>query len=229
MKDAIPILLGYFGVSIAFGVLASRVGFPAWASQLASLTHVSGTGQFALVNVTELGGGLFEVLFAIVVLNTRYILMSISLSQKLSSNVSILQRLAIAMADTDEIVAVALKSKKAISCAYVMGLFSSSYFGWNIGTFTGVFFSELLPSYVVNSLGIGLFAMFVAIIVPAAKESRAMALCVGMSAFINLILYFRPKSIRLSESWNLMIAGVVSAVITSVMFPEYSNEEEEAK
>lgn len=220
LKDAVPILLGYFGVSLAFGVLSGRTGFPAWSTQLMSLTHVSGTGQFALVKVSDAGGGLFEVLFAIVVLNIRYILMAISLAQKLSPDTGLVKRLAIAMADTDEIVAVCLKSKKAIGFAYISGLFASSYFGWNAGTFAGIFCSEYFPVQVVNALGIGLYAMFVAIIVPAAKESRPMLLCVAMAAAVNLILNFLPAAIRLNGSWNMLIAGIFSAVVTSVLFPE---------
>jgi predicted branched-subunit amino acid permease len=220
MIDALPIFFGYLSVGFAFGIYAIKSGFPIWSPILMSLTHLSGTGQFALVKVANNGGGIFEICFAISVLNIRYILMALSISQRLSPSISLKQRLLIAMADTDEIIAVALKSYGLVTFAYIMGLFLSSYAGWNLGTLLSVLGGALLPQCVINALGIALYAMFVAIIIPDAKRFRPMLYCISTAAILNIAFRFFPTAIRPNQSWSILIAGIVAAVIISAIYPE---------
>ena len=130
MIDALPIFFGYLSVGFAFGIYAIKSGFPIWSPILMSLTHLSGTGQFALVKVANNGGGIFEICFAISVLNIRYILMALSISQRLSPSISLKQRLLIAMADTDEIIAVVYDWKGCVEENY---LFTPEDFGKFVG------------------------------------------------------------------------------------------------
>lgn len=218
--DALPIFFGYLSVGFAFGIYALKIGFPIWSPILMSLTHLSGTGQFALVKVADHGSGLIEICFAVSVLNIRYILMALSISQRLAPGISIWQRLMIAMADTDEIIAVALKSHGAVTFAYMMGLFLSSYAGWNLGTLLSVVGTTLLPQYIINALGIALYAMFVAIIIPEAKRHRPMLYCISIAAILNIILHILPSSIRPNGSWGILISGIAAAIIISAIYPE---------
>ncbi len=218
--DALPIFFGYLSVGFAFGIYALKSGFPIWSPILMSLTHISGTGQFALVKVANNGSGIFEICIAVSVLNIRYILMALAISQRLSPSISIWQRFLIAMADTDEIIAVALKSRTLVTFAYIMGLFISSYAGWNLGTLLSVVGGTLLPQCIINALGIALYAMFIAIIIPDAKRHRPMLYCISIAALLNIALKFAPMCIRPSSSWSILIAGIVAAVIISAIYPE---------
>ena len=225
--DALPIFFGYLSVGFAFGIYALKSGFPIWSPILMSLTHISGTGQFALVKVANIGSGIFEICIAVTVLNIRYILMALSISQRLSPSISIWQRMMIAMADTDEIIAVALKQRTLVTFAYMMGLFLSSYAGWNLGTLLSVIGGTLLPQCVINALGIALYAMFVAIIIPDAKRFRPMLYCISIAAILNITLKFLPLCIRPNGSWSILIAGITAAVIISAIYPEKNAAEQE--
>lgn len=222
--DALPIFFGYLSVGFAFGIYALKSGFPIWSPILMSLTHISGTGQFALVKVANIGSGIFEICIAVSVLNIRYILMALAISQRLSPNISIWRRFLIAMADTDEIIAVALKSRTLVTFAYIMGLFISSYAGWNLGTLLSVIGGTLLPQCIINALGIALYAMFIAIIIPDAKRHRPMLYCISIAALLNIVLKFVPMCIRPNSRWSILIAGIVAAVIISAIYPEKHQE-----
>ena len=227
--DALPIFFGYLSVGFAFGIYALKSGFPIWSPILMSLTHLSGTGQFALVKVANTGSGIFEICIAVSVLNIRYILMALAISQRLSPSISIWQRLMIAMADTDEIIAVALKSRTLVTFSYMMGLFLSSYAGWNLGTLLSALGGTLLPQCVINALGIALYAMFIAIIIPDAKRHRPMLYCISIAAILNIILKFLPTDVRPNASWSILIAGIVAAVIISAIYPERASTSLEAQ
>lgn len=227
VKDALPIALGYFSVSFAFGMLAIEKGLPLWAPMLTSLTNFTGTGQFAGVGLMATGAMFTEIAFTIFIINIRYILMSISLSQKLPAGITFWQRLIIAFGNTDEIFAVSIRKQQPLNFRYLLGLIFFSYFGWNLGTVAGVFASAALPESVMSALGIALFAMFIAIIIPPARESKPVAIILLIAVALSCLLNFVPFLKGLGSGWNIILCGVVSAAVGALCFPV--KEEEEAQ
>jgi len=222
LVDALPIFFGYLSVGFAFGIKASQDGHPAWSPVLMSATHISGTGQFAVVDILHSGGDFAAALVAVVALNLRYVLMALAVAQRLPASMGLAPRLLVAMADTDEIVGVAVRQRSPLNFPYMMGLLLSSYAGWLLGTAVGVapMLRSLLPPTLVNSLGIALYAMFLAIILPEARRTRPILLCVALAAAASVVLRLLPTG--LGAGWITLASGIASAVVAAMLFPKRS-------
>lgn len=219
VRDGLPIALGYLSVSFAFGMICIQKGLPAWAPILISLTNFTGTGQFAGADLIAAGAMFAEIAFTVLIINMRYLLMSLSLSQKLEPNMALIKRLAIAFGNTDEIFAVAIRQNGELNFTYMMGLILSSFSGWVGGTVLGVFASSFLPYALQSALGIAIYAMFIAIIIPAAKESKPITRVVIIAVIMSCIFYYTPVLSSVSKGWVIIICGIISSAFGGYFFP----------
>ena len=146
-------------------MICIQKGLPVWAPILISLTNFTGTGQFAGADLIAAGAAFAEIAFTVLIINMRYLLMSLSFSQKLEQKMTLIKRLAIAFGNTDEIFAVAMRQNGELNFTYMMGLILSAFSGWVAGTVLGVFASSFLPDTLQSALGIAIYAMFIAIII----------------------------------------------------------------
>ena len=126
-KDGIPIALGYISVAFAFGMLAVSKNMPAWSPILISITNFTGTGQFVGMDLIVLGATCAEIACTLFIINIRYMLMSLSLSQKLSSEITLPQRLFIAFGNTDEIYAISMQQNGLLNFRYMFGIIICSF------------------------------------------------------------------------------------------------------
>ncbi|MEG0615142.1 MAG: AzlC family ABC transporter permease, partial [Oscillospiraceae bacterium] len=122
VKDGIPIALGYLSVSFAFGMLAISKGLPIWSPILISATNLTGTGQFVGMGLISTGAAFVEIACTIFVINIRYMLMSLSMSQKIHEKVTLPQRFLIAFGITDEIFGVSMQKTLPLTFKYMSGL-----------------------------------------------------------------------------------------------------------
>lgn len=223
-KDGIPIALGYLSVSLAFGILAVNSGQPWWAPVVTSLSNFTGTGQFVGIDLIAVNASLTEICFTLLVINLRYLLMSLSLSQRVRPEMKLVPRMAIAFGITDEVFAVSLEQEAPLSGRYLAGLILSSYAGWVGGTIIGVLAGSVIPESVRTAMGIALYAMFIAIIIPPSRESLPVRLTVVIAVVISCGLYVLfPK---LGSGWSMIIAGVAAAAVMSVLKPVKTEEAE---
>ena len=169
LKKGFPIALGYIPVSFTFGLMAVGGGLPPLTAVLISLTNLTSAGQFAGTNLILEGAGYLEIILATIVINIRYMLMSLSLSQKINPGITSLQRLIFGFGITDETFSIASLENGKLSYSYMIGLITGPILGWTLGTALGAFISSALPPLIGNAMGIALYAMFIAIIVPPAK------------------------------------------------------------
>lgn len=219
VKDGIPIALGYLSVAFTFGVLCINKGFPVWIPTLISMTNLTGTGQFVGVDLIAAGATLIELCVTMLIINIRYTLMSLSLSQKLHKSVTLPQRFLIAFGNTDEIYAVSMGKYGELKFRYMLGIILCSYCGWVGGTLLGSIGGSFFPPMLLSAFGITLFAMFIAIIVPPAKSSKPIFLVIILSIAISCIFYFTPILKLLSSGWVIIICAIVSTTIIAVIFP----------
>lgn len=224
IKDGVPIALGYFPVSFTFGILATSYGFNWWEATLISMLNLTSAGQFAGLNIMHASGGLIEMALSQLVINLRYSLMSISLSQKVDQTVRGIYRWALAFGNTDEIFAVASSQQGSISRRYLFGLITLPFFGWTGGTLCGALLGAILPARLEEALGIALYGMFIAIVVPAVKRSRPVLMVVAIAALLSCVFYYIPGLNQISSGFTIIICGVVASAIGAVLFP-ISDEE----
>lgn len=225
-KDGMPIALGYFSVAFAFGMLAVSKNFKPWVPIVISFTNFTGTGQFAGLDLMFAGSAYFEIAFTILIINLRYSLMSLSLSQKLDDSVTVFQRFMIAFGNTDEIYAVAMQQNGLLNYRYMAGLILCSYAGWTGGTALGAFASSIVPKTILGALGITLYAMFIAIIIPPARKSFPIALIILTAAVMSCIIRYVPVFSGISSGWTIIICGVVSSAAGALFFPVCEEKED---
>ncbi len=224
-RDGLPILLGYLSVAFAFGMLGTERGMPFWAPTLVSVTNFTGTGQFVGVTMLTNGAALLEIAITIFIINIPYFLMSLSFSQILDDNMPMWKRLIVAFGNTDEIFAVSMQQKGLLNFRYMMGLILSSYAGWVGGTFIGSVASSILPKAIISALGIAIFAMFIAIVVPPAKRSKPILMVILIAVGMSCIFKYVPVLNQLSSGWVVIICGVTASLIGAICCPMAETEE----
>lgn len=228
-KQSIPIALGYFPVSFTFGLMAVNGGIPVWIVILISMTNLTSAGQFAGTNLIIAGAGLAEITITTFVINIRYMLMSLSLSQKITQGMSNTKRWLLSFGITDETFTVAAMQKKEITFAFMTGLEVLPYIGWALGTAAGSIVCTLLPHTLQNSMGIALYAMFIALVIPAAKKSKAALTVAACAIFISSVIKWVPVFSEISGGWRIIIATLISCTIGAKVFPLQEVEPEVAE
>ncbi len=219
ISDGLPIGLGYLSVSFAFGVQASILGIPFYMSLFISMTNLTSAGQLAGLTVIASLGTFLEIILTQLIINSRYFLMSLTLSQKVDESFSIGQRFFLSAFVTDEIFAVASNKRGLINKKYFFGLVILPYIGWATGTLLGAVAGSSLPVQITNALGIALYAMFIAIIIPPAISVKGVLPCVLMATALSSAFYFIPIFANLPNGFRYIISAVVSALITAYFFP----------
>lgn len=219
LKDGIPIAIGYFAVSFSFGIVAMKGGLSVLQAVVTSLTNVTSAGQFAGLKIIAAGGLIVELILTQFIINLRYALMSLSLSQKLDESVTLWQRLMIAFANTDEVFAVAMAHQKSLTWKYMMGLEIIPILGWTTGTAVGAVACNLLPKSLSIALSVALYGMFVAIVVPVARKSRPVMVVVLLAIVLSCILTYVPVFAFIPDSMICIICTIVASAAGAWLFP----------
>ncbi len=227
LKDGIPICLGYFSVSFAFGIFAVENGLTVLQAVAISLLNLTSAGQLAGVPIITGDGSLLELALSQVVINSRYSLMSVSLAQKLSPNVKFRDKLLIAFANTDENFAVAVSHKEDIGKRYMFGLILLPILGWTSGTLIGAVAGNILPEIVSAALGLAIYGMFVAIVVPVAKKEKATLLCVLFSIVLSCAFKYLPLLKAVPSGFTVIICAVIASAVFAIIAPIKTEESKE--
>ena len=217
IKRGFPICLGYIPVSFTFGLIAMKMGFSPVQATLISLTNMASAGQFAGIRLIEGGAPYIELIITTFVINLRYFLMSLSLSQKVAPDMPFYKRAVMAYCITDEVFALAAMEPEEVSFPFFGGLMLTPILGWTSGTLLGAVASGLLSPMVQGCMGIALYCMFIAIIIPPARKSRKVALAVVVAAFLSCMFKYVPGLNELSKvgggGWAIITAAILGAAI----------------
>ncbi|MCI6675606.1 MAG: AzlC family ABC transporter permease [Clostridiales bacterium] len=226
IRDGVPICLGYLSVSFAYGMMAVNSGMPIWSTVLISLSNLTSAGQFAGTNLILAGGTYLEIAMTTFIINIRYFLMSLTMSQKIDSSMTMLQRFGISFGITDEIFAVSMQHPRDLTAPYMAGLILTPVIGWTMGTFFGGILTSLMPKMFSNALNIALYGMFIAIIVPPAREQKAVLFTVVLAIVMSVAFTYLPVLSLLSGGWGIIIITVIVSAIAAWFFPADDKQEE---
>ena len=228
IQNGVPIALGYLAVSFTLGIAARNAGLTALQGAAASVTTVASAGEYAGFNVIQAGAGYIEMAIMMLVINARYLLMSCSLSlSKARTDLPLIHRLLIGWGITDEIFGVASIVPDKLNPWYNYGMMAISIPAWTIGTAVGIAVGNILPHHVVSALGVGLYGMFLAIIIPPGRKNKVIAGLVAISMAASLAMSVLPVVSHISSGMRTIILTVVVAGIAAVLFPV--KEEEHAQ
>ena len=225
LKDGIPIGVGYLSVSFAFGIFATGAGLSILEALLVSLFNVTSAGQLAAVPIIVSLGSYLELALTQLVINLRYSLMSVSLSQRLGESVRLRDRFLIAFLNTDEVFAVSSARGCLLGRRYFFGIMLVPYLGWSLGTLLGAIAGNVLPEIVIASLGIAIYAMFIAIVVPVARSERNVLFVVLASILLSSAFYYLPIINQIPRGFVIVISAVSVSALFSFIAPVKEEEE----
>ncbi len=227
LHDGIPIALGYLSVSFTFGIQCIANGLSWWQAFLISLTNLTSAGQFAGLGIITSGAGFyFEMACTQFVINLRYALMGLSLSQKADKSVKGVHRWGVGFGITDEIFVVAMGNRSEVSNKYMYGLILLPVIGWSGGTLLGAVAGSVLPEAVRSALCIAIYGMFLAIIIPPAKKSSAVLKVILIAVALSCCFRYVPVMNKVSGGFAIIISTIVAATIGALLFPVPEKTEE---
>ena len=225
LRDGIPISLGYFAVAFTLGIVAKKAGLTAFQAGLATgLTNASAGGYAGFTLIAE-GGSYIAMALSQLIVNARYLLMSCALSQKLNPKTSLLHRAAIAFDVTDEVFGISIAVDGELNPFYNYGAMTVAIPGWALGAFFGVLMGNVLPTRIVSALGVGLYGMFMAIIIPPARKNKIIAGIVAISFLLSFAFAKLPFISQVSSGMQVIILTVVISLAAAILFPVKEEEE----
>ena len=228
VRRGMPVGVGYLSVSFGFGTLAASQGIRVLDAFLISATNVTSAGQFAGLTLMLAGAGLWEVILTQLIINSRYALMSLALSQRMGEKIGLIPRLLAAFMNTDEIFALAMSRKEPLTVPYLLGLGLLPFLGWTAGTVLGALAGSVLPEAIRTALGVMLYGMFIAIVIPPAKKERPVLVAVLIALVCSCLLDWVPVFEKVSAGISIVICTVLAAGICAALFPISEEEAEEA-
>ena len=225
VRRGLPVGVGYFSVSFGFGAMAASQGIRALDAALISVTNLTSAGQFAGLTLIVAAAGLWEVILTQIVINSRYALMSLALSQRMGSRIGVLPRLLIAFFNTDEIFALAMAEKQPLTVPFLMGLGLTPILGWTAGTLCGALAGSDLPLSIRTAVGVMLYGMFIAIVVPPAKKEQSVLITVILALVLSCLFKWVPGLNGVSAGIAIVACTVVAAAVCAWLFPIPEEEE----
>ena len=224
VNRGLPVGMGYFSVSFGFGAMAVSQGLGAWDAALISLTNMTSAGQFAGLTVIVAAASLWEMVLTQLIINSRYALMSLALSQRMGQRIGLLPRLLIAFFNTDEIFALAMSRTEPLTVPYLLGLGTLPILGWTGGTLCGGLAGSVLPVSIRGALGVMLYGMFVAIVVPPARQEKPVLAVVTLAVVLSCLFSWTPGLKDVSAGISIVICTVAAAAVCAVLFPVADEE-----
>lgn len=228
IKDGLPIALGYFAVSFTLGITARNAGLSAVQAMVASLTNNASAGEYAAFSLIAAGASYLEVAIMTLISNARYLLMSCALSQKMAPDTPLRHRLLVAYDITDEIFGISVARPGYLNPWYPYGAMAVAIPGWAIGTFLGVVMGNILPLRLVSALSVGLYGMFLAIIIPPARHSKVIGGLVAISFAASFLANRWSALASVSSGVKTIVLTVVIALAAAILFPVKEEEDDHA-
>ena len=226
MKAGMPICVGYFSVSFGFGAMAVSQGLSVWQAVLISSSNLTSAGQFAGLTVIAAGAAFLEMILTQLVINSRYALMSLALSQRLGPEVGFFRRCLAAFFNTDEVYALAMAREGTLTVSFFVGAGTVAILGWIGGTALGAVAGSLLPLSIRAALGALLYGMFIAIAVPQARQEKPMLVCMVLALIFSCLFTWVPGLRWVSAGLAIVICTVAAAAICALLFPVEDPEAE---
>jgi len=224
LREGVPIGLGYFAVGFTLGIAAKNAGITAFQMGLMSFMLHASAGQFAAITVIAGQSGYFAMFLTQLVINIRYLLMSAALSQKISPDTSLGKRMLLSYFVTDEIFGVSASVKGELNPFYNFGAISIGSPAWLLGTVLGVLVGNIMPPDLTTALSVALYGMFLAVVIPASRESRTVAAVVAVSMAASLIFSLVPILAGIAGGTKIIILTVGIAAIAAVIRPVADEE-----
>ncbi len=220
-RDGIPIGLGYLAVAFSLGIVANEAGLTAFQGFIASLLCNASAGEYAGFTLIMARASLWELALMTAIANARYLLMSCAMSQRMRAGEPLRHRLLIAFDLTDELFSIAIARPGYILPYYSYGAMLTAAPCWAVGTAAGILLGEVLPPVVVSALGVALYGMFLAVIIPPARKNPIIAGIIAVSFALSGLLSLTA----IPEGTRTILLTVLISAGAALLFPVKDEKE----
>ena len=227
LRDGLPICAGYFAGAFALGISAKNAGLTAFQAALTAMLTNASAGGYAGFTLMAASATYLEMAVMQFVANARYLLMSCALSQKLDPKTPLLYRILIGFDITDEIFGISVAVDGKLNPFYTFGAMTVSIPGWAVGTYFGVVMGNVLPTSVVNALSVGLYGMFIAIIIPPARKDKIIAVLIAISFAASFLMSRISFFATIPEGVRIIVLTIAISLFAAILFPK--GEEKDAR
>ncbi|MCQ2093596.1 MAG: AzlC family ABC transporter permease [Bacteroidaceae bacterium] len=227
MRDGIPIALGYFAVAFSLGIIAKKAGLLPWEGALCSFFTRASAGEYGVYTLVAVNATYAEVIGMCIVTNLRYILMSTALTQKFSSQTSILRRILTACCVTDEIFGISIAYPGPLATAYTYSAAIVSGIMWAAGCACGIIAGNILPTNMISALSVALYGMFIAIIIPPARRDKAVLIAIAVSFLLSFLCSTMPLISTLSSGLRTILLTILISALAAVIRPRKEADDEQ--
>lgn len=219
IRDGFPIGLGYFAVSFSLGIIAKQGGVHPLLAFLTSFFVRASAGEYSGYTLIAASAPYAEVAIMCVIANLRYLLMSTALTQKFKPGTPLYKRLLTGICVTDEIFGISVAYEGYLDPIYTFGATAIAAPMWASGTMLGIILGNILPAKIVSALGVALYGMFLAIIVPPAKKDKAVLAAVIASFSLSSICTYAPVLSNMSAGSRTIILTVLISAAIAIIKP----------
>ena len=219
-KMGFPVVIGYAPVAATFGLICKSGGFSLFETFAFSFFVFAGASQFMGVNLIMLGVGSGSIILTTFLVNLRHFLMSSAISKRLDENCKKLIPV-IAYGITDESFSIASLTEGKIKAEYMLSLEFITHLAWWGFSILGYIFGEFLPKDLSVSMGIAIYALFIAMIVPQMKKSKYVTAIVILSGVIN---WGAKEMSFLPKGWSIIIAIIAASFVGSFLLEKEEKE-----
>ena len=219
VRDGMPIALGYFVVAFTLGIAARNAGLSPFQGFLASFFNNASAGEYAAFIVIAADRPYLEMALITLVANARYLLMSCVLSQRFSPDASIWHRIFVGFDVTDEIFGISAARPVPLDPYYNYGAMLVALPGWSVGTAVGIIAGNALPAAAVSALSVALYGMFLAIIIPPARQNRIIGMFVAIAFAASFAASVLPVVSELSGGTRTILLTVILAAVAAAKYP----------
>lgn len=226
IKAGVPIFMGYFPIALTFGLIAKTSGIPSLWAVLMSFTSFTGAAQFICVSMYASGAAVANIILTTFIINTRYLLMSFCVANKLKNSVSTKLRALLAFGITDEVFVLSM-TREELNTSFMFGTQFIAFIGWVGGTLAGVVLANVLPKSISDSIGIAIYIMFLGLLLPAATKSMKIAIVSIIAMSISSIIYWIPFLNKSLGDWRIIITIILASLIGAAVFPVEGETENE--
>lgn len=219
MRDGIPIALGYYAVAFSLGIIAKKAGLTALVGFVGSLLTRASAGEYGVYSLVVIQAAYAEVVAMCIVTNLRYLLMTTALAQKFPATMPFHHKFLTATCLTDEIFGISIAYGDRLNPWYTYGATATAAPAWALGCMSGIIAGGILPAFIVEALGVALYGMFIAIIIPPAKQDKAVAISIIVSFLLSYGASIAPLVSDISSGMRTIILTIVISAAAALLAP----------
>ena len=216
--------MGYFAVAFSLGIIARQVGLTAAIGFVSSFFTRASAGEYGVYTLVAAQAAYAEIVAMCLVVNLRYMLMSAALSQKIAPGTSWFHRILMACCVTDEVFGVSIAHPGYCPPAYTYSAALISTLFWASGCAAGIIAGGMLPTNIVAALSVALYGMFLAIIMPPARDDRLVLYAVAASFALSGACAVAPVVSSWSSGTRTIVLTILISAVAAWLKPVKTEE-----